>query len=58
MNYGFDENKNKQEIFIKKDFVVLKQEHIFADNDTFVLFNFFFPDNTWTIDNTKIISGK
>lgn len=55
--YAFGENKSKQEVYTKGDFVLLKKEYVFT-NDGFKNFrvDFLFPDDTWNYENTQIIS--
>ena len=57
--YAFGENKSKQEVYTKGDYVLLKKEYVFT-NDGFKFFtvNFDFPDETWTYENTYIVSAR
>lgn len=62
--YGFDENKNKHEIFSKNCFAILKSEYFFKTNTEITQKNevithyLKFPNETWTVENTRILEAR
>lgn len=58
--YGFDENKNKCEVFGSSNFAILKNEYVLATNnqDEVVSHYLFFPDETWNVENTRILEAR
>lgn len=55
--YAFGENKSKQEVYTKGDFVLLKKEFT-EQNNKWINVLFTFPNNTWTPENTRIVECR